>query len=90
MFWVKIPPSRPKLANDFSGWLTATRVGWADTCEVRVAYAIGEARPVAVDFETGCGAPPEQRYREMGIDVSEALRPASIIERLRLRAPIFR
>jgi S-adenosylmethionine synthetase len=67
--------------------------GWADTCEVRVAYAIGEARPVAVDFETfgtGCGAPPEQRYREMGIDVSDALRPASIIERLRLRTPIFR
>ncbi len=67
--------------------------GWADTCEVRVAYAIGEARPVAVDFETfgtGCGASPKLRYREMGIDVSEALRPASIIERLRLRAPIFR
>jgi len=67
--------------------------GWADSCEVRVAYAIGEARPVAVDFETfgtGCGAPPQQRYAEMGVDVGDALRPAAIIERLNLRAPIFR
>ena len=67
--------------------------GWADSCEVRVAYAIGEARPVAVDsetFGTGCGAPPQQRYAEMGVDVGDALRPAAIIERLNLRAPIFR
>ncbi|WP_415183441.1 methionine adenosyltransferase [Phaeovulum sp.] len=66
---------------------------WADTCEVRVAYAIGEARPVAVDFETfgtGRGTPPAQRYRELGVDINEALRPAAIIKRLDLRTPIFR
>ncbi|MCV2893722.1 methionine adenosyltransferase [Lentibacter sp. XHP0401] len=67
--------------------------GWAEACEVRAAYAIGQAHPVAVDFETfgtGCGASPLDRYRELEIDVSDALRPASIIERLQLRTPIFR
>lgn len=67
--------------------------GWANVCEVRVAYAIGKSQPVAVDFETfgtGRGASPMSRYSEMGIDVSDALRPAAIIERLQLRTPIFR
>lgn len=57
------------------------------------AYAIGKSQPVAVDFETfgtGRGASPMSRYSEMGIDVSDALRPAAIIERLQLRTPIFR
>jgi S-adenosylmethionine synthetase len=67
--------------------------GWADACEVRVAYAIGEAQPVAVDFETfgtGHGLAPSMRYAEMGLDVADALRPAAIINRLQLRTPIFR
>jgi len=67
--------------------------GWADACEVRVAYAIGEARPVAVDFETfGTGhcISPSKRYAELGFDVADALRPAAIINRLQLRTPIFR
>lgn len=67
--------------------------GWADACEVRVAYAIGEARPVAVDFETfGTGhcISPSKLYAELGFDVADALRPAAIINRLQLRTPIFR
>lgn len=67
--------------------------GWADACEVRVAYAIGEARPVAVDFRTfGTGhcISPSKRYAELGFDVADALRPAAIINRLQLRTPIFR
>jgi S-adenosylmethionine synthetase len=67
--------------------------GWADACEVRVAYAIGEARPITVDFETfgtGHGISPSKRYAELGFDVADALRPAAIINRLQLRTPIFR
>nr|WP_289069573.1 methionine adenosyltransferase domain-containing protein [uncultured Aliiroseovarius sp.] len=67
--------------------------GWTEACEVRAAYAIGQAHPVAVDFETfgtGCGASPLVRYSELGINIGDALRPASIIERLQLRTPIFR
>lgn len=66
---------------------------WAEACEVRIAYAIGEARPVAVDFETfgtGRGAPPAARYREIGLDIADMLRPAAIIDRLQLRTPLFR
>lgn len=67
--------------------------GWADLCEVRVAYAIGEARPVAIDFDTfgtAKGATPADRYAELGVDISDALRPAVIIDRLGLRRPVFR
>ncbi len=67
--------------------------GWAEACEVRVAYAIGQARPVAVDFETfgtGIGADPATQYKDVGFDVADMLRPAAIIDRLQLRAPLFR
>jgi S-adenosylmethionine synthetase len=67
--------------------------GWAAACEVRVAYAIGQARPVAVDFETfgsGDGVHPAEQYKDIGLDVADMLRPAAIIDRLQLRAPLFR
>lgn len=67
--------------------------GWATSCEVRVAYAIGVAKPVAVDFEaitTGSNVNVLDRYSDLGIDVAAFLRPSSIIERLDLCAPIFR
>ena len=67
--------------------------GWAHACEVRVAYAIGRARPVAVDFDcfgTEVGQGPAQRYAALGVDLADALRPTAIIERLDLRRPIFR
>ncbi len=67
--------------------------GWARMCEVRVAYAIGQARPVAVDFDTfgtSAGASPATRYDRLGIDVADALRPTAIINRLDLRRPIYR
>ena len=67
--------------------------GWADLCEVRVAYAIGESRPVAVDFDTfgtAKGSVPAERYLKLGVDVADALRPAAIVDRLNLRRPVFR
>jgi hypothetical protein len=66
--------------------------GWAEACEVRVAYAIGQARPVAIDFDTfgtGCGDDPATLYKDIGLDVADMLRPAAIIDRLNLRAPLF-
>ena len=67
--------------------------GWAHACEVRVAYAIGIAHPVDVAFETfgtEVDAAPADRYREVGLDILDLMRPASIIDRLQLKRPVFR
>jgi len=67
--------------------------GWAEACELRLAYAIGQARPVAVDFETfgtETGLSPADRYAALGIDLADALRPSALIARLDLRRPVFR
>ncbi len=59
--------------------------GLADDCLVSVAYAIGQEKPVMVTAETADGK-----------DLTEIVkkyfdfRPLAIIERLRLREPIFR
>lgn len=66
--------------------------GWAPSSEVQVAYAIGEARPVSVAV-VAPGLDQRDvmaRYADLDIDLSDLLRPASIIDRLGLRAPIYR
>lgn len=63
--------------------------GWSPECEVRVAYAIGDAAPVAVDINApGIDAPA--LFRMEGVDVSGLLRPGSVIHRLGLQRPIYR
>jgi S-adenosylmethionine synthetase len=62
--------------------------GWATQCEVRLAYAIGVAEPVAIGIETF-------GTETQGADIRALAKPAlftpgAIIERLGLRAPIFR
>ena len=67
--------------------------GWARACEVRVAYAIGIADPVAVGFETFAtanNAASLEHYQALGIDVAALMRPGAIIERLGLTRPLFR
>ena len=67
--------------------------GWSYACEVRVAYAIGIAHPVDVAFETfgtEVDGTPADRYRDMGMDISDLMRPTSIIDRLQLTRPVFR
>ena len=64
--------------------------GWAQECEVRVAYAIGVAEPVEISFNVKDGAFSETFYRELGIDLSDLMRPRRIIERLDLTRPCFR
>jgi S-adenosylmethionine synthetase len=64
--------------------------GLARRLELRVAYAIGVAHPLAIDVETfGTGNVPDKRLLAL-VDEHFDLRPGSIIEELDLRRPIYR
>ncbi len=63
--------------------------GLARECEVQIAYAIGRARPLAVNVDTfGTGIVSDDTLREIVLSVFD-FRPAAIIERLDLRRPIY-
>lgn len=63
--------------------------GLADRCEVQVAYAIGVAQPVSVMVNTfGTGTISDEDISHRVRDVFD-LRPKAIIDRLKLRRPIF-
>lgn len=64
--------------------------GFADKCDVQIAYAIGVSKPVSVMVNTyGTGKLPDE-------DITEAVKavfdmtPKGIIEHLKLRRPIYR
>jgi S-adenosylmethionine synthetase len=64
--------------------------GVASRCEVQVAYAIGVARPVSVMVETfGTSEIDPAKLPDLVMEHFD-LRPAAIIDRLKLRRPIFR
>ncbi len=64
--------------------------GLASKCEVQLAYAIGVAKPVSVLVETfGTGKISDEKISEIVNKVFD-LRPAAIIDMLKLRAPIYR
>ncbi|MBT3318402.1 MAG: methionine adenosyltransferase [Clostridia bacterium] len=68
---------------------TVVASGLAERCEIEVAYAIGVAHPVSIYAETfGTGTMPDDKLAQR-IDDTFDLRPAAIIERLNLRAPIY-
>ena len=63
--------------------------GLAERCEIEVAYAIGVAQPVSVYVDTfGTGAAADDKLAKRIMEVFD-LRPAAIIERLGLCAPIY-
>ncbi len=64
--------------------------GFAQRCEVQLAYAIGVARPVSVTVE--CFGTEKVATDKIEAAVSKVfdLRPAAIIRDLDLRRPIFR
>ena len=63
--------------------------GLARQCSIEVAYAIGVARPLSVLVDTkGTGKLPDDKIREIILSEFD-LRPASIIEHLDLRRPIY-
>ena len=64
--------------------------GLASKCEVQLAYAIGVAKPVSVMVDTfGTGTIADDKISEIVNKVFD-LRPAAIIDTLKLRAPIYR
>lgn len=63
--------------------------GLADRCEVALSYAIGKANPVAVDVTSfGTGKLTDEQLANIVQEVFN-LRPAAIIEKLRLRNSIY-
>jgi S-adenosylmethionine synthetase len=64
--------------------------GLARRCELQLAYAIGVARPLAINVQTfGTGTLPDSRLGALIEEVFD-LRPGSIIRDLDLRRPIYR
>ncbi len=62
----------------------------ADRCEVQIAYAIGVAKPVSVFLETfGTAKVDVDKITEKLHELID-LRPAAIIDRFKLRRPIYK
>jgi S-adenosylmethionine synthetase len=63
--------------------------GLADKCEVAISYAIGKANPVSVNVTAfGTGKISDEDLSELVKEIFN-LRPAAIIEKLRLRNAIY-
>ena len=64
--------------------------GLATKCEIQLAYAIGVAKPVSVMVDTfGTGIVSDDKISEAVKSVFD-LRPAAIIDNLKLRNPIYK
>ena len=64
--------------------------GLARKCEIQIGYAIGVAQPVSVSVDTfGTGTIGDDEIRDLILN-TVGLRPAAIIEKLRLRTPFYR
>ena len=64
--------------------------GLSDRCQIQLAYAIGVAEPVSVLVDTfGTGLMDDDKLAEIVKKVFD-FRPSAIIERLKLRRPIYR
>jgi S-adenosylmethionine synthetase len=84
----KVDRSAAYMARYLAKNVVAAKV--ARECEVQLAYAIGVARPVSVLVDTfGTGKQDDRRLADRLCDLVD-LRPASIIDRLDLKRPIYR
>jgi len=63
--------------------------GLAERCEIQLSYAIGVAQPVSVLVDTFRTGKVPDEVMEGWIKSCVDLRPGSIIERLKLRRPIY-
>ena len=64
--------------------------GLAERCEIQLAYAIGVVEPVSIHVDSfGTGSRPDSELVEL-ISKHFDLTPQGIIDRFRLRRPIFR
>ncbi len=66
------------------------KAGLAKKCEVQIAYAIGVAKPVSVLIETFGTAVVDPEKISAKVAELVDLRPAAIIDRFKLRRPIYR
>lgn len=87
----KDPTKVDRSASYAARWVAKNIVaaGLARKCEVSLAYAIGVARPVAIEVDSfGTGVIADERLAEIVKDCFD-LRPAAIIRDLDLRKPIY-
>lgn len=65
--------------------------GLADKCELQVSYAIGEAKPVAIDLNTFDTSKTTLKNRDIEVLIQKHfdLSPSGIIEMLDLKHPIY-
>ncbi len=66
------------------------KAGLAKKCEVQIAYAIGEAKPVSVMIDTFGTATVAEEKISAAVDKLVDLRPAAIIKKFDLRRPIYK
>jgi S-adenosylmethionine synthetase len=85
-------PTKVDRSGAYMARYIAKNIVWSDLaerCEVALSYAIGKADPVAVDIDAfGTSALTNEELRDIVLSVFN-LRPAAIIEKLRLRNAIF-
>ncbi|MCX7015579.1 MAG: methionine adenosyltransferase domain-containing protein, partial [Candidatus Sumerlaeota bacterium] len=88
----KDPSKVDRSATYAARWLAKNIVaaGLADRCEMQLSYAIGVAEPVSVDIDTFGTAKVDERKIVEAIRDAAKLSPRYIIERLKLRRPIYR
>jgi S-adenosylmethionine synthetase len=68
----------------------AVAAGLADRMQIQIAYVIGGAHPISLNVETfGTGQVSDERIRDL-IAQHFDFRPGAIIERFKLRRPIYR
>jgi len=88
----KDPSKVDRSANYMARYIAKNVIaaGFANKCEVQIAYAIGLAEPVSIMVDTfNTGLIPEEKI-SMGIREVFDLRPAEIIKNLNLLRPIYR
>lgn len=85
-------PSKVDRSGAYFGRYVAKNIvaaGLAEACEIQVAYCIGVAQPVSVMIDTfGTNKVPEKKIEEL-VRKNFDFRPAKIIEKLKLRRPIY-
>lgn len=88
----KDPTKVDRSASYAARWVAKNIVaaGFAERCEVQLAYAIGVAKPVSVNIDTFGTEKISTEDIKKAVDEVFDLRPLEIIESLDLRRPIYK
>jgi len=87
----KDPTKVDRSASYYARYVAVNLVaaGLAEECEIQVAYAIGRARPLALNVETFGTEKVSLSALRRAVEELFDFRPAAIIEELDLRRPIY-